>query len=310
MRNFQPAMALMALILFGSHSFSQRTGSAQSFPKKTAKKKSELEQLIEAALKNHPDIQVAEAKAQAAAAELKQAKSRVVQEVVQQHFAMKAQARAVVAAEERLAALEKLKGAVGLEEINAAREALINAKAKLEQLRISQEHQWKNRDAIRLWDYRTGKAINRGLLWLQAQQRYDLTLRDMAAVRSEYEKALAEFSRKAKSPMVERIRKAMAMPVSVKHKGTPLTTIIEDLSRKTRIPIQLPGSHHLTSYTVELEGATLQAVLEWLEDQTGMRFVVRSYGLLMAPSDRLPPGGIPLHMLNKSDAEKPKKKQP
>ena len=46
--------------------------------------------------------------------------------------------------------------------------------------------------------------------------------------------------------------------------------------------------------TAALTDVPLSAVLQLIEDVVGQRVVVRGYGLLIVPQDRVPPGAVPL----------------
>lgn len=61
--------------------------------------------------------------------------------------------------------------------------------------------------------------------------------------------------------------------------------------------------------TLKVERVSLAAALQLLEDMMpGYRFVVREYGLLLAPERQLPPGALPLADFRRGEKEAHKTK--
>ena len=137
---------------------------------------------------------------------------------------------------------------------------------------------------------------------------------------AEYEAALEAFRRAiilrpaARGPMADRIRKALDKPLTVRFNGETLGGILDALGKRelgVAIAVKDFDTRSL-KLTGELKDLPLGAVLQWVEDNApGQRWVVREYGLLLAPKhDRLP-GAVPLVEFWKGGAkpaDKPPKK--
>lgn len=286
-----------ALVLCAGPVFAQApTGAA---PKKA---KSQLEDWLGQAARNHPDIKVAEAKLRTAAAELERARSQVMQQVLSLHYAIEAQKIAVVRVESELARLNRLAGTgvgvVSKEEVGKARSDLIAAKAKLSELQAQLNHLvGKKEDA-----HRAGAVL--GLWWLVDRQALvDLDndgLLDLVIVNR----------RKApKGPVAERLRKALNQSLAINAREGSLDEILDMIRRQhPDLVIQVKQPAEPTrKLNVKFTDLSLGAALQLLEDNLpGQRVVVREYGLLIAPEKQVPLGAIPLIEFWKG-GDKPKK---
>src|SRR5438552_2394915 len=104
--------------------------------KKPEPKKSALGELLEQALRNNPDIHVAEAKLREAEAELNRTRLLVAQKVVALHANLEAARATVAVGEARLRRMQDLikTGVGGREDLETATVALQQAKADLAKL--------------------------------------------------------------------------------------------------------------------------------------------------------------------------------
>jgi hypothetical protein len=283
--------ALLAVLAVGAgHVLGQKPPTGPSAPPK--KTKSQLEDWLERAAHNHPDIKVAEAKLRTAAAELERARSQVMQQVLSLHYAIEAQKIAVDRAkleDERVTAL-RARGALSPEEFNKARGDVIAAKAKLSELQVQLEHLIgkPKQDAHRT-------ATEHALRWLARQQGggtwvdldrdgfVDLSIALMRAV--------------PKGPMAERIRKALNNSISLNTQERSLGDVLEVIRHsEPDLVIQVKDPQVLThKLRLRFTDLSIGAVLQLLEDNLlGQRVVVREYGLLIAPEKQVPPRAVPL----------------
>ena len=118
---------------------------------------------------------------------------------------------------------------------------------------------------------------------------------------------------KLRTAMADRIRKALDKPLTVRFNGETLGGILDALGKRelgVAIAVKDFDTRSL-KLTGELKDLPLGAVLQWVEDNApGQRWVVREYGLLLAPKhDRLP-GAVPLVEFWKGGAAKPAAKPP
>jgi len=263
---------------------------------KEVTKKSELELALEEALKNNPDLRVAVAKAAEAEAQLARARAQVVQKVV-------AASQAIDAAKANKAACEhRVANAKSPEDVAAARASVAQAKATLAAAESEMEYlTGKGKHAEKLSGYR--RTLGEGRSW-----RYEEAMRAVEDLGVHQPKA------EAKGPAAERIRKALERKVSVNLPNNPPTQLL-DAIRKKLDGIHVQVSHKAPVWSekglnVTLTDVPLYTALQLLEDSLeGYRVVVRDYGLLIAPQDKLPPNAVTLAaFLQNKPAEAPAKK--
>src|SRR5262245_55933437 len=184
------AAALAVLVACGGLAFAQKPGSPDDKPKAADTGKADkpaagsLEEMLAQALRNNPDIRVAEAKVREAEAELNRTRLQVTQRVVtfrQDLESLRATVREAQARLDRLTQLEqKGRGVVAREEVRSAELTLMKYKAELakaeaelpyllgkhgpaEKLAFSTDGNMLAQvgadGRLRLWDPATGKEI-------------------------------------------------------------------------------------------------------------------------------------------------------
>jgi hypothetical protein len=216
-----------------------------------------LDQALAEAMDKNPGIIAAKAKVALAQAELSSRQLEVARQLVALWSDRQIQENAVKSARNQLERVEQLNrttpGAISAEVLDNAKSALIDTEAK------SSRTQTELR-------YLTG------LVNLMARDRaLDIANARSATVQSPRE------------PIVEKIRQALDEKISVDFDLSPISEVITQLRKSTKIPIV-----HDAAFPVEwdirlkLDGATLGAVLQAIEDQNrDVRFVVRDYGLFL-----------------------------
>src|SRR5262245_26688763 len=261
------------------------------------KPKSQLEEWLERALANHPDIKVADAKLRTAAAELERTRSLVTQQVLSLHHGIEAQKLLVQKVRievDRVAELVQ-KAVVSRAELDKARAELIAAEAKLAELQGQADHllgkartstrQKALNDAMRAYDEVLQAQIDREILatWLKAGHPV------------------------VRCPMVERIRKALDRKVNFRCDDGTVEGVVAKLQKENPdLVIQMKGNvGRLVAGRADLQEVPVAAVLQWLEDSLqGCRVVVREYGVLLAPEKDVPSGAVPLVEFWKGSTEK------
>ncbi|OAI49624.1 hypothetical protein AYO44_06365 [Planctomycetaceae bacterium SCGC AG-212-F19] len=105
----------------------------------------------------------------------------------------------------------------------------------------------------------------------------------------------------------QRIRKALDTPVTANFENMPLASILDDIGTTHGIPFIWADRRKLQTATLTLKDKVpLGAVLQALQDcSTGdeVRFVVRDYGVLVAPKNRVPDDATPLNEFWRRAAE-------
>jgi hypothetical protein len=100
-------------------------------------------------------------------------------------------------------------------------------------------------------------------------------------------------------PTTDRVRKALDTPIKLAYHDATLENVIADF-RKAANGVNFIVNEKVKSLGIEgrklsvdlAEPVTLGAALQWFEDQTGLKFVIREYGIVVAPPANLPPGAV------------------
>lgn len=307
---------LAALLLGAALAWGQQPASpapVQNAPKDQPAK-SKLEEMIEKALHDNPDLRLAEAKLAEAEAELNKARLLVVQKVAAQYQAVEAQKAAVDGA---AAELEETKTAykaasVSQSVVRTAEQKLIDAKAKLASLEaelpylLGQQAEGKIDAKIRLWLDRIDISQPPKNADAEYQRRWYLDVIGRLPTAEEMAAALPKPA--IQGPTADRIRAALDKPFTHEGKERQIGDVIVLL--KDAFEKDNPGLLFNINGIVKLEKVDADfgtpgyrfdhvpfgAALEWVEDSLPeCRIVVRDYGIAIVPKDALPPGVPLLH---------------
>jgi hypothetical protein len=265
-----------------------------------------LEDLLSQALRNNPDIRVAEAKVREAEAELNRTRMLVAQKVVALRHSIDIARKTAAEAQARVESVKALvrTKTAPLEDLRVVQLALDRAAAEVAKLEAEMP-------ALlgKLPDSVKGEAI-KGLEALgggdaAAMERYRAWL--LLAQRASAEAALAK---SPKGTMADKIRRALDKPIDANYKDKPLNEVLKEIERHLEgIPMRstvgdISGKMDLNLGRVPL-GAVIQAYTDLVPNA---RFVVRDYGILFTGTGQLPPDAVELHDFWKSDAGKEKPK--
>jgi hypothetical protein len=277
---------------------------------KEAPAKSKLEQMLEIALKNNPDLRVAEAKAREADAEVSRTRLAVTQKVVLLYNSIEAARANVQLAEKQLERLRALaaRGTVDRETLDEGETKLRQAKADLAKVEAELPYLLGQPDAKvrgdgKDWELFLGKVepgedyratIESALRYLQrtTDQPDSATAQAVLAM----QKALAP---PVGAPMSEKLREKLDTPVNFKLDGRSMPKeTLEMLADRYDLPIvvKAPDARFADGdLPVSLKDVPLGAVLQWMEDSLPKHcFVVRDYGLVFMQRDKVPPGALSL----------------
>jgi hypothetical protein len=120
-----------------------------------------------------------------------------------------------------------------------------------------------------------------------------------------------ERSKPQPGSVVDKLRQALDKEVTVNFKNNPLENVLFNWGREFDIQFVM-GVAKNPPVSLRLDkplplGAALQAVEDFVPT---VKFVVRDYGILVAPWDRVPSGAVPLNVFWKASAVKDKKVAP
>jgi hypothetical protein len=292
---------------------------------KEAPAKSKLEQMLELALKNNPDLRVAEAKAREADAEVSRTRLAVSQKVVTLYNSIEATRANVQATEKQVARLrDAVARGVGVDHatLDEAEAKLRQAKADLAKLEAEVPYllgqpNAKVRGDGKDWELWLGKvepggddraAVESAWRYLMRAQSHDDASTALAVWAMQ--KALVP---PVSAPMSEKLREKLNTTVNFKQDGpsTPKDAL-EMLADRYNLPIvfKAPDARFTEGdLPVSLKDVPLAAVLQWMEDSLPKHcFVVRDYGLVFMQRDKVPPGALLLRDFWKAE-EKTKPKE-
>jgi hypothetical protein len=278
---------------------SGKTGAAPSKP--AAPAVPALEEMLARALKDNPDIRVAETKVHETEAELNRVRLQVIQKAITFHTAWQAAQANVTLAQSQMNRINELMGrnAVSQEERQLAEHALLKAKSELAKLEAEVPYllgQLPNQTAH-------DKAIDGAVRWLRLHQKGDAMSRTEGQLTRWGLEALAVAGAAPPAaiprPMAEKIRKALDTPIKADYRNVPAGDILKHFKEKAPgVPFLVNiGTTEGTPVTLKLDepvplGAAMQALGDTLP---GLSFAVREYGILVTLNRALPAGAVPLH---------------
>ena len=341
MRRTAVEMAALALLLVGGLAYGQEAAPSVLDPstpaagvdKKDAPAKSKLEEMLEKALRDNPDLRLAAAKVAEAEAELNRARLLVVQKVGAAYQAVEAQKAAVESAAAELDELKKVNnaGAVSKAGMRAAEQKLMEAKAKLAALEAEVPYllgkQPTNTAGGAFAAMMGGGGspgvggLNPGGGGLGALGGGNLGGGFSGVGLGQLGGGLGALGGGApidpnvdgdgikRVPVLgktaERIRAALDKPFSLNLKEAKLSTVIAEVSAAfqkanpgllIKCNIAPDQMSPLALDKVQFDNMPFGAVLVWIEDsEPGIGVVVRDYGLVIDSNGQLPPGAPTLH---------------
>lgn len=267
-----------------------------------------LEEMLQKALKDNPDIRVAEAKVREAEAELNRTRLQVTQKVLAFHHSRESQKAIIKVAEEDLQRIQKLEAskAVSQEDVKQAQQRLSASKAKLAEIEaempylLGQQNQLTvgvafspdgkmlysamTDGTVRLLDTATGQQIpganfnNQALpfnppVWDLNQGPIPNYQVDLSNIYQFSRLNDASASQKTGS-IKEKVRKALDAMVTVDYKQRTIDDILVDLKKKVPgLSIHDVSGESQQVINMQIDGPVpLRTALQLLEDSVSVRF--------------------------------------
>jgi hypothetical protein len=277
-----------------------------------------LDEMLTDALKNNPDIQVAEAKVRESEAQLNRVRLQVTQKLITLRSSIESQKAAVEQARAAHERMNKMKGAVSVEDIGQAGTVLLDQEAKLAALDAELQSLLGRSPRARTGPAAGGPGIGvsrtNSLISAVAfspdgrvvsAQGVDGKVRLWDAQTGK--QITAEFeteSRKATSgPIADRIRQALDKPISLKAQNKGLHDIVAMLRQAAPgIPFQVAVTENIAAPTeIVFDSMALGAILQAVEDSfqavagDSLRMYVRDYGILVTTVAMAPAGAVSVH---------------
>jgi hypothetical protein len=283
-------LALAAVLVGTGLGWAQQPGPArQEVPwpiKPKAPPKTTLEEMLGQALRNNPDIRVAEARVSEAEAKLHRTRLLVMQKVLAAYHAIESQRAEVEYRQKQFDRMRELhaRGTIDANVLEEAQKQLTLAKAKLAAAEADLPYL--------LGKLPAGAETSAAERSPQYKNLFAPQLVDLPNLPARVRVEVA-------GPMADKIREALDKRVTLVGTYKDLPEILEKLQEQTgvyfRLDFRLVGLK-IHPITADLKGVPLGVALEWLEDGLpGWRFVVRDYGILIAAQEQLPPSAVSLH---------------
>ena len=234
-----------------------------------------LDQLLTQAMDENPGIVAMKAKVAMAEADLRNIRFEVAWKLVVCRNEVEAQQRAVGLARERLALMaeanKRAAATVGLQELQAAKNTLIDAEAKLARARSELQ-------------FLIGQSPS-AVFAPSASSSVPTALRAPLQI--------------PHGPTVERIREDLGATTQMEFLDQPLSDVVAYLKDLHRIEIQIDGGaledaglNSDMPITLNIKGIRLGAALQLLDDKLrDLKWVVRDYGILVTTPERAQEAG-------------------
>ncbi len=321
---FTGLAALLALLL-ASAGLGQPAGDAKDGKKPAEEKKpSQLEELIAQALRDNPDLRVADAKLREADAELNRVRLQVIQKVVAHQHTIETLESAVKTAEasyrmaeakikladadsKRLGELRKAGNAPQAEadaaqaNVEQARANLENARAALQAAKADlakaqAELPYLLGQSRKGGEGGKGRVATIGELQALKDQQAIVQELDTLILREAALDALGAARAQPQGTVADRLRKSLDTSINLKFEDAALDDILDYMARVAGVSVVrnlMPRPLLEKNLRLHLESITVGAAFQALEDIGGVQFGVRDYGILV--SNQLPASVIRLH---------------
>ena len=225
----------------------------------------DLDKLVRLALRNNPDIAVAEARVREAEAELARIRLQVTREVVGLRQALESHTALKELSQNRRERL-KLQVKVTMQQFRAGDVQQTAVLAAEQALKMAEEEVVRNE--AKLAELRTQ------LPYLTGNKTNTITASGNAI----------------RSAAQQRLLRALAAPTPVNYKNVPIKDLIEFLKKLHGIQFVVEGSTEKllrSTITLRSEDASLRVVLQQIEDRNPeLKFYVRDYGILLGPKGK------------------------
>jgi hypothetical protein len=335
MQRVMVRVAAIAFLLGGVSVVAQPTTPPQQpAPEKKAEAPPDsLDDLIAQALRNNPDIHVAESKVREAEAELQRTRVATAQKVSTLHHSIVIAKKVRDEAQQRFITYRNLfargGGTTSEEEMRGAKLAweraiydVVKLEAEMPALLGKMPGKLGQQKAEAEREDKSNQAVARGLRWLALQQAVGSGETDSSVARLLAAAALGEVKAGPEGSIADRTRKALDKPIDIGVSDKPMNEVLEKISGLLenaitfRIAPAKPRDgatvfHATTLVSVHFSKTPTGAVLQALNDSVpALAFVVRDYGILVCEADSLPPDAVLLHRFWKSGTADSEVKNP
>ena len=302
-------MTTMVLTLAVGVAGAQQPGELKP-DKVAAPKKSALEDALDLALKNNPDLRVAASKLALAEAELSRTRLQITQKVAAAYADVEVARATSKEMERQLARLRQVENSVSQAEIRNAEGQLSASKAKLAAAERELTHlqgkggrdEKTSRARMAEFYNRTGHPETAKLFDYDGQGKLDIFTYNSA------NSATFVLFTTLKTDGSDKLRKALEKPVTLSGEKMCLSDYLALVKKTGGFGIQVDAKDPAWKETVDFDfkDVTVGGMLQFLEDSLpNHRIVVRHYGLLIATREKVPERAVTLTAFLHAEPAKP-----
>ncbi len=278
-----------------------------------------LEEMLTKALKDNPDIRVAEAKLREAEAELNRTRLQVTQKVIAFQRSLDSQRALTELVEKDYKRISNMRktGIADKTTETDIQQRLAQAKAKLAEVEAELPFLLgKQLQASAVADPRQYLNLVPNVNFERSRV---LTNVDYSPLNIRWElqphilhSPVTLSTAAPTGSTTDKLRKALDTQIQLQFDNTTVGEVLEFLESKAGVSFRASGSkeREIAGLNIRLrfkDPVALAAALQALEDShPGLRFVVRDYGVLLTWSDKIPPGATMVDALWKAERQKPK----
>jgi hypothetical protein len=265
----------------------------------TATKKAEagsLEEMLDKALRDNPDIRAAEARVQDAEAECNRVRQQIIAKIVGLRNDIELAQKMLQTAQ----AMERF-----VRPPNSTKADTLTAVATVEKQKAEVTRLEADLKAV-LGSYAQVKGGSSGSATLSGSVTGSGSYIDLKGARLTLSGSTLNFDL-VQTPMAERIMAALEKPVKLDSvKEAFCFSVLDTLMKKAGddVPFRILGNLSNTTISFSAGEMPLSAWLDLIEDFTEVRFVVRDYGILATLKGRVADGALSIHEFRKLQEKK------
>jgi hypothetical protein len=247
-----------------------------------------LDEWLARALRSNPDLKVAESKLREAEAELNRVRLQIMQKIVKLQYDVKEAKEKVAQLTTRYERMKDLhkQGVLSVTEFGNAEGELLAAKSSLARLEgelpflLGQQPQ-------------QAATFLSGFTYLDIDRMpYGVEIITRGPTMAGSAGTMTTGTVPVAGSAPDKVRKALDAPITLKYQDATPEQIVDDFRRSAKGINFIVNAAKGTKLNVDLGPIPLGAAMQWFEDETHLRFVLREYGIVAVSPTKAPPGAV------------------